>query len=191
MKPEHLSTAQVIFADSNIQITARGQRHLGAALGTKDFTEEYVASKVESWTAEVSALAGIASSRPHAAYCAFTHGMMGRWVYLMRTIPNISSLLQPLEDAIRLKLFPSITGHVACATGERELFSLPCRFGGFGMGDPTAFCESQFDASLRITAPLKDLIISQVAHAHPPDTRSIKAQVHQHQREASKKRALA
>ena len=48
-------------------------------------------------------------------------------------------------------------------------------FGGLGMGDPTAFCESQFDASLRITAPLKDLIISQVAHAHPPDTRSIKA----------------
>ena len=135
-------------------------------------------------------MAGIASSRPHAAYCAFTHGMMSRWVYLMRTIPNISSLLQPLEDAIRLKLFPSITGHVACATGERELFSLPCRFGGLGMGDPTAFCESQFDASLRITAPLKDLIISQVAHAHPPDTRSIKAQVHQHRREASKKRAL-
>ena len=66
-----------------------------------------------------------------------------------------------------LKLFPSITGHVACATGERELFSLPCRFGGLGMGDPTAFCESQFDASLRITAPLKDLIISQVAHVHP------------------------
>ena len=58
------------------------------------------------------------------------------------------------------------------------------------MGDPTAFCESQFDASLRITAPLKDLITSQVAHAHPPDTRSIKAQVHQHRREASKKRAL-
>ena len=46
------------------------------------------------------------------------------------------------------------------------------------MDDPTAFCESQFDASLRITAPLKDLIISQVAHAHPPDTRSIKTQVH-------------
>ena len=105
MKPEHLSTAQVIFADSNIQITARGQQHLGAALGTRDFGEEYVASKVESWTAEVSALAGIASSRPHAAYCAFTHGMMGRWVYLMRTIPNISSLLQPLEDANQTQTF--------------------------------------------------------------------------------------
>ena len=116
--------------------------------------------------------------------------MMGRWVYLMRTIPNIGSLLQPLEDAIRLQLLPSLTGHTACNTDERELFSLPCRLGGLGMGDPTKFCDSQFDASLQITAPLKNLIISQAAHAHPPDTRSIRAQVHQHRREASKQRAL-
>ena len=51
-----------------------------------------------------------------------------------------------------------------------ELFFFPW---GLGMGDPTK----------QITAPLKNLIISQVAHAHPPDTRSIRAQV---QREASK-----
>jgi len=58
------------------------------------------------------------------------------------------------------------------------------------MGDPTKFCDSQFDASLQIIAPLKNLIVSQVAHAHPLDTRSIRAQVHQHRREASKQHAL-
>ena len=51
----------------------------------------------------------------------------------MRTIPNISPLFQPLEDAIRLQLLPSITGHVAGTTSERDLFSLPCHFGGLGV----------------------------------------------------------
>ena len=135
-------------------------------------------------------MAKVASNRPHAAYCAFTHGMIGRWVYLMRTIPNISSLFHPLEDAIRLQLLPSITGHVACSTSERNLFSLPCHFGGLGIGNPTDYCDSQYDASMKITTPLKNLIISQSVHAHPPDTRSIKTQVHQQRREASKERAL-
>jgi len=48
VKPEHLSTVQAIFADSKIQITSRGQQHLGAALGTREFAEEYVAAKVQS-----------------------------------------------------------------------------------------------------------------------------------------------
>jgi len=79
---------------------------------------------------------------------------------------------------------------VACTSSERDLFSLPCHFGGLGVGNPTNYHNSQFDASLKITTPLKDLIISQSVHAHPPDTQSIKAKVHQHRREASKERAL-
>jgi len=40
VKPEHLSTAKAIFADSSIQITALGQQHLGADLGIREFAEE-------------------------------------------------------------------------------------------------------------------------------------------------------
>ena len=69
VKPEHLPTAKAIFADSSIQINAHGQRHLGAALGTKEFAEEYVTAKVTTWTAEVSALEKVASIQLHAAYC--------------------------------------------------------------------------------------------------------------------------
>ena len=84
VKPEYLCTAQAMFTETNMQITARGQWHLGAALGSRDFAEEFVAAKIESWAVEVSALAKVASSCPHSAYCAFTHGMVGRWIYLMR-----------------------------------------------------------------------------------------------------------
>ena len=190
VKLEHLTRAQKLFADTNIQITARGQRHLGAVLGSREFTEEYVADKVQSWVSEVSALAEIANSHPHAAYSVFTHGLIGRWVYLMRTVRDISSFLKPLEDAIRLQLLPSISGHPGCSADEWDLLSLPCRFGGLGLINPTKVSDSQFDASLLITASLKDLIIKQSVCARPPDVHCVKAQVHLNRRRTSKELAM-
>ena len=70
------------------------------------------------WTAVVSALAAVAATRPHAAYSTFTHGTIGCWVYVMRAIPNISLLFRPLEDAIHLKLIPSLVGHDSCSAVE-------------------------------------------------------------------------
>ena len=81
VKPHLLTIAKSIFADTGMQITDQGQRHLGAALGSREFAEGFVAKKVCSWSSEVLALAEIATNRPHAAFCAFTHGMIGRWVY--------------------------------------------------------------------------------------------------------------
>ena len=45
-------------------------------------------------------LAEVADIFPHAAYAAFTHGLFSRWSNLMRTVPDITDLLQPLEDVI-------------------------------------------------------------------------------------------
>ena len=155
MKPKHFADAQSIFADTNIQVTVEGQRHLGAALGSRSFAEEHVTEKVTGWTAEVSALVAVAVTRPHAAYCAFTHGMIGRWMYVMRTIPNIGPLFKPLEDAIRLQLIPSFTGHSPSCTIERELLSLPCRLGSLGIINPTTIADSQFNASTKIPVYIK------------------------------------
>ncbi len=38
------------FADTGVQITTEGKRHLGAAIGSHCFTKEYVTGKVEEWT---------------------------------------------------------------------------------------------------------------------------------------------
>ena len=143
-----------------------------------------------TWTAEVTALAGVASTRPHAAYCAFTHSMIGRWMYVMRTIPDISPLFKPLEDAIYLKLLPSFTGH-SCCSSERELLSLPCRLGGLGIVNPTIIADSQFGASIKITNPLKDLITKHSLTAQLPDVTSIKNKIHIDRRTAHKERANA
>ena len=54
-----------LFADSGVQITVEGRRHLGAALGTESFTESYVKGKVQEWVEEVTRLTKIATSQPH------------------------------------------------------------------------------------------------------------------------------
>ena len=69
----------------------------------------------------------------------------------MTTIPNVGPLFQPLEDAIRLKLIPSLTGHGACSALERDVLSLPCRLGSLGIVNPVDIADSQFTASIKIT----------------------------------------
>ena len=85
-------------------------------------------------------------------YCAFTHGMIGRWIYyVMRTVSNIGPLFQPPEDAIRLQFIPAFTGHGSCSMVEREVLSLPCRLGCLGIVNPAIVADLQYDASAKIT----------------------------------------
>ena len=81
VKPHLLPVANAIFGGTNVQRNNQCQHHLGAALGSHEFAEEYESKKVCTWTVAMSCLASITANHPHAAYCAFTHGMIGRWVY--------------------------------------------------------------------------------------------------------------
>ena len=104
------SDAEITFAGTNVNLTDEGRPYLGAAIGTNQFITQFVMEKVEGWSADVTRLAKIAQSQPHAVYSAFTKGLSSRWIYVSRTIPDIAKLLQPLEDAIRLVLIPALTG---------------------------------------------------------------------------------
>ena len=86
VKEEHESKAKELFADTDVHITINGKRHLGAAIGAKSFTEEYVSRKVGEWVNEIKSLSTIALTQPHAAYAAFTHGLSSHWTYISRTI---------------------------------------------------------------------------------------------------------
>ena len=104
----------------------------------------------------------------------------------MRTIPDIASLPAPLEDAIHLHLIPALTGFDACSSILGDLLALPCHLGGMGIDNPIDIADPQFDASVKVTAPLKELIVDQSFTASPPDVYSIKADVHSHHRSVVK-----
>ncbi|XP_042858085.1 caldesmon-like, partial [Penaeus japonicus] len=61
-------------------------------------------SEVEEWIEEIKRLADIAKHGT-PAYTAFTFGIKHKWKFLMRTVPNIGHLLQPIEDTIKRDLY--------------------------------------------------------------------------------------
>ena len=87
--------------------------------------------------------------------------------YFMRTLPDIEDLLEPLERAISDVLIPSLTEH-NCSVAERKLLALPARMGGLGMTNPTESAESEYSASIKMSAPLVDKIMAQ-SHETPDD----------------------
>ena len=89
---------------------------------------------------------------------------MSHWSYIhvLRTCPNINSLLKPLEDVLRTNLFrPSLLRMPLAEDLLRELFSLPCRLSCLGITNPCSLSSEQYANSLAVTSPLVDLLINQ------------------------------
>ncbi len=128
-KPEHEESASQLYAETDIQVSISGKHHLGAAVGSWTFTEEYVSGKVKSWAQEITRLIEVATSQPHTAYAALAHGLSNHWSYISWTIPDIQDLLLPVENAIHQILIPVLTGRHPCSKQERGLVALPTRLG--------------------------------------------------------------
>ena len=150
-----------VFSDTSVQISIEGKRYLGGPLGTDDFAVFFFKSKVSSWVSEVERLAEFAVQQPHAAFTAFTHGLVGRWVFLTRISSITAEVLQPLECAIRHRLIPALTGQPPPNETTRRLLALPAKHGGLGLIDPTTLPAKQFKASRMISAPLVNNIVTQ------------------------------
>ena len=179
-KLEKEKEAKEVFGDTAINISTEGQKHLGAAVGSRSHLEEYVKGKVEDWVGQVVLLAEFAAANPQASYAAFTFGLRHRWTYYLRTLPDIEELLEPLESAIGNVLIPALTGHT-CTPDERELLALPVRLGGLGIENPCRSATKEYEASIRVTAPLVKQIEAQALEL--PDDDDIRKLQQQNRRE--------
>jgi len=130
VKEHHLDEDKDQFKHLGISLTTEGKRHLGAAIDTSQFLSVYVEREVGEWAKEIERLSSVAITQSHAAYAAFTHSLKRKWTYLIRTIPDIESLLQPLENAIRHKFLPSLTGQSALSNDTRDLLALTVQHKG-------------------------------------------------------------
>ena len=61
-------------------------------------SDKFLSKFISKWIDEASALANVLITHPHTSYCAFAHGLIDCWVYIMRKLPDIGLLLKPLED---------------------------------------------------------------------------------------------
>ena len=158
--PQKLEECRELFADSPINITLDGKRHLGAALGSNNFKNEYIDDKVQKWVRSIQILADIAKTEPHAAYAAFIHGEQHKYTYFLRTIADISGNLKPLDEAIDNIFIPALFG-TEITSNERDLLSLPIKEGGLGIRKIAGNADNSYKVSVKVTSPLTRQIIEQ------------------------------
>ena len=188
VKPEHYDHAAETFGGSGVIVTKDGQRHLGAVIGTEAYKKEYVGDKVAEWVKELEDLSAIAKTEPHAAYSAYTHGIQHRWTFLMRTIPDISPLLQPLESAIKCIFLPALVKSHPLNEEERDMLALPPRLGGMGITNPVKLADKEKQNSISLTKSLVNKIIAQEADGEVDqnEIRDIKRRISEERHQAQK-----
>ena len=98
-----------------MNITAEGKRHLGAFIRSTECCDKYVKDSVKDCGNQLPILSSIAKTQPQVTYSAFFSEFKSHLNYFLRTIPNISHLLLPLEKTIRNKFIPAITGCQICS----------------------------------------------------------------------------
>ena len=112
--------------------------------------------------------AEIGKSEPHAAFAVFTHCMQARWTFMARAMPNLSSLFKPLEDVIRLKFLPAVLRR-SVTDLERDILSLPARFGRLGVFNPCDDCVGTHQDSKILSEPLIWPVLDQQSDFIPGD----------------------
>ena len=160
MKNEYFDAAKETFKGTSINITEEGRRHLGAVIGSDEYKQEYVREKVDEWIECIQKLSKIARTQPHAAYICYVKGFLHKYTYFMRTIPNISTLLRHLDQAIDNFLKVLFDNH-EFSNVERNLWSLPVRLGGLGVPIPSQVSDQQYEHSRLINEKLTSKVIGQ------------------------------
>jgi len=95
-----------------------------------------------------------------------TAGLCHRWMYFLRTLPNIPNLLEALECAINEVLIPALTDQQV--TGDKHaLLALPVCIGGLVLPNPAESSPLEYKASITATGPLVQRIVTQ--EHQPPD----------------------
>ena len=78
VKEQYLKHAQLLFANTCVNVTTDGWPHLGAAIGSTAFVAQYISNKITTWIRELKLLSSFAITQPHAAYSAFTPGLVSK-----------------------------------------------------------------------------------------------------------------
>ena len=129
------------------------------------YRKEYINSKIDIWSRELSVLSEIAAYAPQEAYTCFTSGYKHKLNFCMRTIPGINEDLKQTDEIISSKFIPAITGGIQPNAIERKLFSLPPSQGGLGIPIFNELADRELNNSQQVSEQLKLNIVAQ----HPPN----------------------
>ena len=133
---------------------------MGAAIGSQNFTNDYLRDKVEEWSNELSSLEAAAKTEPHLAHIALVKVIQSRWNFIMRTIPGSERHMQPLEAKLRNVI--SLLVDRTLSDLERDIIALPCSAGGLGLINPTECASRFYENSVKLTNRKTQLLLNKI-----------------------------
>ena len=160
VKPSFENEAKQIFLGSGVKITSEGRKYLGSPIGNKSFVDSFVSDLVADWKKELLDLTEICKQEPQVCYAAYVFGLSKRWLYLMRTTPEIAELYESLETCICEQFLPTMFKSFN-PDYLRDITALPAKFGGLSIFDPVKTAPEEYTYSRAATEPLVKLILEQ------------------------------
>ena len=122
--------------------------------------------KIDQWIKEVKLLSEIAKIKPQCVLSCFMSGHEQKLNCYMRTVPDISNLMQHIDDVITKEFIPAITGGAKCSENERKLLSFPSKFrhtniSGLGISIFSETCDFENSNSKMVTKQSCEKVIQQ------------------------------
>lgn len=161
VKDSLLDLAEEIFQGTGVQITVKGVRYLGSAVGKAEFARLFWERRIDDWLEELKVLSTIAETEPHAAFTALTHGLRSKYTYLLRTLPAITGYLEKVDKFLQEELLPRLTHRKTFNADDLEMLRLPARLGGIGLPSLAGTAAFELASSKAMTAAQVNEIIQQ------------------------------
>ena len=84
-----------------------------------------------------------------------------KFMFFLRTVPDKADYLLPIEEKLRSRFIPAITGGHICSDAERALLALPVKFGSLGLQNLFEVANTELLSSKEITRELYENLITQ------------------------------
>ena len=137
-------------------------RYLGGHIGDEAACAQWIEAKVVGWVAGVKALAKVAQSSLQCAFAGIQKSLQSEWMHLQRSIGSIGAAFEPVEEAIEQHFLPALLGtcpNKGTPPALRTLLSLPVKFAGVGVPNPTTTSDIHHTTSTACTAVLTDSLL--------------------------------
>ena len=136
-----------------------GSRYLGAYLGPQEYFAAWVKPQVETWAHGVRVLGKIARQQPQLDYSGLGMSLLLDWQNLQRTVPIVGTLVGPIEEALREKLFPPLFVGEEMNTDFRKNLGHSVKHDGLGIPYPQLSAESAHNTSKAASGELIDSML--------------------------------
>ena len=85
--------------------------------------------------------------------------LQSEWQYLQRTVPEVGTMMGPIEEALREKSLPSLFGGEEIDADFRKILGHSVKHGGLGIPDPRLSAECAYNTSKAASSELVDSLL--------------------------------